>query len=243
MNWEEKEHFNRLVEETRTTWWGRLTPSGRLRDRKKMELLDELFHPRPDQSILEVGCGAGEFTEHLAERGLSVTAFDLSLSALRQTRRRMPSPRGARLAAADLNSIPFREGSFDICLGFSILHHVDVERCFSEIIRVCRDGARFFFTEPNMLNPWIMVEKNIPWVKRKLEGTPEETAFFRWRLKKVLNSFPGISVEVKNIDFIHPLLPAGLLPGAEKLSDLFEKIPLIKEISGSLAIYGTVSKR
>ena len=61
-------------------------------------------------------------------------------------------------------------------------------------------------------------------------------------MKKLLNDFSGIGAEVRNIDFIHPLLPAGTLTVAEKLSDLLEKIPLIKEISGSLAIYGTVRK-
>ena len=176
MSREEKEHFNRLVEETQTTWWGRLTPAGRLRDRKKVELLQRLLHPHPDQRILEVGCGAGEFTRQLASLGVHLTAFDLSLSALIHTRRRLPSPRLARLVAADLTSIPFQDNSFDVCLGFSILHHVDMKQSFSEIIRVCKDGARFFFSEPNMLNPWIMAEKNIPWIKRKLEDSPAETA-------------------------------------------------------------------
>jgi len=204
--------------------------------------MEDLLHPRPGQRILEVGCGAGEFTARLAGKGRSVTAFDLSFPALVEAARRLPSPGSALLAAADLSSIPFRDDSFDICLGFSILHHVEVERSFREIVRVCRNGARFFFSEPNMLNPWIMVEKNIPWVKRKLEDTPEETAFFRWRLEKLLNGFPGIRAEVRNIDFIHPLLPEGTLPVAEKLSDLLEKLPLVREISGSLAIYGVITK-
>ena len=77
---------------------------------------------------------------------------------------------------------------------------MEVRRCFKEITRVCRDGARFFFSEPNMLNPWIMAEKNIPWIKRRLDDSPEETAFFRWRLKKLLNSLPGIKAEIRNIE-------------------------------------------
>ena len=37
-----------------------------------------------------------------------------------------------------------------------------------------------------MLNPQIAIQKNIPWVKRKLGDSPDETAFFRWPLRRLL---------------------------------------------------------
>ena len=77
---EEQTHFDRLVEERGSTWWGRLTPAGRLRDAKKIRLFRELIRPRPGERLLELGCGAGEFTRQLAGYGIRVAAFDLSPS-------------------------------------------------------------------------------------------------------------------------------------------------------------------
>jgi SAM-dependent methyltransferase len=236
----ESEHFSRLIEETGSTWWGRNTPAGKLRDINKIRLFKRLLKPCPGESLLEVGCGAGEFTELLADLRLDVTACDLAESGVLTTARRVRGLGDYRFAAADLIKLPFRDNTFDLCLGVSILHHVPIELVWPEIIRVCRDGARFFFSEPNMLNPWIMVEKNIGWVKRRLEDSEEESAFFRWRLEKLLNSYPGTEAHVVNIDFIHPLLPEFLLPAAAKTSMILEKLPLVREISGSLAIYGSL---
>jgi SAM-dependent methyltransferase len=174
--------------------------------------------------------------------GLKVTAFDLSEVCVAAARRSVSSRSGFGFAAANVSSLPFRDDSFDICLGVSILHHIPVEDCWPEIIRVCRDGARFFFSEPNMLNPWVMVEKNVAWVKKRLEDSEEESAFFRWRLERLLNSYPKTVAHVVNIDFIHPLVPEFMLPAAEKVSGVLEKLPLIREISGSLAIYGIIRK-
>ncbi|MEA1926825.1 MAG: class I SAM-dependent methyltransferase [Candidatus Auribacterota bacterium] len=236
----EREHFNRLAAETGSTWWGRTTPAGRLRDRKKIDLFFDIVRPSPGERLLETGCGTGEFTRMLDRFGLNVIAFDLAEGCVEAARRSVAPGRGYEFAAADIASLPFRDNSFDICLGVSILHHIPVEQCWPEIIRVCRPGARFFFSEPNMLNPWVMIEKNIGWVKRRLEDSEEESAFYRWRLEKLFNSYPGTEAHVVNIDFIHPLVPEFILPAVEKMSGVLEKLPLLREISGSLAIYGTI---
>lgn len=234
----EREHFNRLAAETGSTWWGRTTPAGQLRDRKKIDLFNEIIRPCPGERLLETGCGTGEFTRLLGRFGLNVTAFDLAEGCVETACRSVAPGLGYNFATADITSLPFHDNSFDICLGVSILHHIPIENCWPEIIRVCRDGARFFFSEPNMLNPWVMVEKNVAWVKRKLEDSEEELAFYRWRLEKLLNSYPGTDAHIMNIDFIHPLIPEFVLPVAEKVSGVLERLPLLKEISGSLAIWG-----
>ena len=238
----EKEHFTRLLREKGHIWWGSGTRAGQRRNQKKIELFQELLRPAPGQLLLEVGCGTGEYTGRLARLGLEVIAFDLTEACVVEARRRQGSVEGSRFGIADITRIPFVDNSFDICLGVSILHHVDLEKAWPEIVRVLKSGGRFFFSEPNMLNPQIFLEKNIPWLKQELEDSPRETAFIRWRLQEKLNSFPGTRARVKNIDFLHPLVPAGLIGPVERASDLLERLPLVKEISGSLAIYGKISK-
>jgi 16S rRNA (guanine1207-N2)-methyltransferase len=58
---------------------------GRLDD-GTMLLLDTLVMPSPGSSVLDIGCGAGIISSVLARAGLSVTAVDLSATAVAATR-------------------------------------------------------------------------------------------------------------------------------------------------------------
>jgi SAM-dependent methyltransferase len=238
----EREHFERLFRQKGYTWWGRETPAGRRRDEKKVELFRRLAHPRPGDRLLEVGCGSGEFTVRFQGLGLEVWAFDLTPPCVAHAAQVLDAEKEFQFIAADITRIPFPTSSFDIVFGVSILHHVPLEAAFAEIIRVIRPGGRFFFSEPNMLNPQIFLQKSVPWLKRRLGDSPGETAFVRRRLRRFLNSLPGVKAEVRNIDFLHPLVPAALVSAGEKISDFLEKVPLIREISGSLAVSGAIAK-
>jgi SAM-dependent methyltransferase len=72
--------------------------------------------------ILEVGCGAGRFTELLVAGGALVHAIDLSRAVDVNRANIGPAP-NYRVAQADLLAAPFPDGSFDyvICLG--VLQH------------------------------------------------------------------------------------------------------------------------
>lgn len=240
---DEKEHFTRLLREKGHIWWGARTPAGRRRNEKKVELFQELLCPRKGELLLEIGCGTGEYTGRLAGLGFRVFAFDLTEACVREAGWRTGGADNCHCGVADSVRIPFQDNTFDLCFGVSILHHVDVKRTWTEVVRVCKNGSRFFFSEPNLLNPQVLLEKKIPWLKKKLEDSPGETAFLRWKIAKILREVAGTEVKVDNIDFLHPLIPPGGMKAAEKISDALEKIPGLKEISGSLAIYGTIWKQ
>ena len=58
-----------------------------------------------------------------------------------------------------------------------------------------------------MLNPQIAIQKNIPWIKRKLGDTPDETAFFRGRSPVTQNGMDIVIFESSPFDFLHPKTP------------------------------------
>lgn len=77
--------------------------------------------------VLEVGCGAGRFTQVLLECGARVCSFDYSaaVDACRETVGRRP---GLILAQADLYAAPFPEGRFDKVFCFGVLQHTPEPR-------------------------------------------------------------------------------------------------------------------
>ncbi len=83
-------------------------------------------------------------------------------------------------------ALSYPDGVFDSVVGSSVLHHLEIEEALREIYRVLQAGGAIYFTEPNMLNPQIAIQKNVPWVKRRLGDSPDETAFV-----PVISEFAG----------------------------------------------------
>jgi ubiquinone/menaquinone biosynthesis C-methylase UbiE len=53
----------------------------------------------------------------------------------------------------DVINLAFRDESFDLIVGMSILHHVDLDKAAHEIHRILKPGGRALFTEPLAHNP------------------------------------------------------------------------------------------
>lgn len=89
--------------------------------------------------ILEVGCGWGELAVWLArDTGADVVAIDLSPRMVELARQR-----GVDAQVADVQSLPFEDGSFDVAVAAWMLYHVpDLDRGIAELARVLRPGGR-----------------------------------------------------------------------------------------------------
>ena len=84
--------------------------------------------------------------------------------------------------------------------------------------------------------PQIFLQKNIPWLKKISGDSPDETAFVRWSLKAELVRKGFIDVKISPFDWLHPGTPSRLVNFVSKISRSLEKIPIIREFSGSLLI-------
>ena len=103
---------------------------------------------RPDDRILDVGCGPGKYTLALVERGLDVEGLDLTPALLDRLGAAAPD---LPLHLADLGDPPEAlTGRFDVVTGFFMLHHIsDLARAFAGVRTVLRPGGRAVFCEPN----------------------------------------------------------------------------------------------
>ena len=228
--------------------WNWAGPAGRRRwERRVRFILDGL---PAGARVLEVGCGTGLLTEALSRpvRGGSVRslcAIDISLDLLRQARRRLAAGGGAGAAegggAAVLSvqnayGTALRAGAFDAVVGISVLHHLDLDAALAEFRRLLRPGGVLRFSEPNMLNPIILLQKNVPALKRRAGDSPDETAFVRGPLARRLVAAGFTAVRVEPFDFLHPATPAAAVAAVDRLSHALERVPLLREIGGSLLV-------
>ncbi len=213
--------------------WNWESPAGKLRWARRVEMLS--MHLRPGMSVLELGCGTGYFTRELARSGADVVAIDVSPDLLEIAKANCSAP-NVRYEIQNAYELSYPDAVFDSVVGSSVLHHLEIEEAIREIYRVLKPGGTIYFTEPNMLNPQIAIQKNVPWVKRKLGDSPDETAFFRWPLRRLLEQTGYRDVRIVPFDFLHPKTPVPLVDRLDAVGRFLETVPVISEFAGSLYI-------
>jgi ubiquinone/menaquinone biosynthesis C-methylase UbiE len=109
--------------------------------RMRLEQLLDWYLPPSGEGLraLDVGCGTGHHLADLAARGFDVAGVDGSTEMLEEARRANP---GIELMLADVDSLPFGDGSFDLILCIEVLRYLaDPQRCVEEMARVLRPGG------------------------------------------------------------------------------------------------------
>lgn len=95
------------------------------------------------KTIVDLPCGTGRFTGHLARAGFAVVGSDISLEMMQQAAK-LPSVRHDNIAGyvrADAEALPFQTKSADCVMSIRFLFHVDSEtrkRMLREFGRVSR---------------------------------------------------------------------------------------------------------
>jgi len=229
----EVQHGRFLAQHGAREIWNWESPAGKLRWARRVKMLSS--HLKPGMIVLELGCGTGSFTRQLARSGADVVAIDVSPELLEIARANCSAP-NIQYQIQNAYALSYSEGVFDSVVGSSVLHHLEIEAAIRDIYRVLKPGGTIFFTEPNMLNPQIAMQKNIPWIKRKLGDSPDERAFFRWPLRRLLERTGYRNVRIDPFDFLHPKTPVALIDRVTAFGAFLERTPVISEIAGSLYI-------
>jgi tRNA (cmo5U34)-methyltransferase len=100
-------------------------------------------------SVLDVGCGAGNYTLKLLQYlpGLECTLVDLSRPMLNRAEERVSAATGGTVTTiqGDVREVELGEGRFDIVLAASVLHHLREEdewhAVFGQLYRCLRPGG------------------------------------------------------------------------------------------------------
>lgn len=89
------------------------------------------------RSVLDVGCGAGNYTLKLLQHlpGLDATLVDLSEPMLVRARERVGAATAGRVVTrqGDVRELAFADGEFDIVLAASVLHHLRTEEEWRQV--------------------------------------------------------------------------------------------------------------
>jgi SAM-dependent methyltransferase len=104
--------------------------------------------------VLEYGCGGGAWAIALEHDGAHVVALDQSRAQLRHAARNMAAAdSGISLICAAGESVPMRDGSFDLVFcDHGAMSFCDPEHSVPEIVRLLRPGGRLVFNKATLLS-------------------------------------------------------------------------------------------
>jgi SAM-dependent methyltransferase len=135
--------------------------------RNPVDLAAQAIRREQPTTVLEVGCGGGQFAARVAEENpqARVLATDRSARFVE-----LAAARGVPARMADIQQLPLEDGAFDVVASLWMLYHVpDLDRGLAEVRRVLRPGGLFVAVTNG--------DEHTADLRREAGGSPVVTAF------------------------------------------------------------------
>jgi SAM-dependent methyltransferase len=196
--------------------------------------------------VLEYGCADGRISlaeDRLAHDSASFHGIDISDQAIARAQKNAAAQRltHCEFLVMDAEQMTFPDGGFDLVFGRGILHHLDLERCLSEIVRVLRPGGKAIFVEPLGHNPVL----NRFRAKTPHLRTPDEHPLLRGDLELARQHFEQLECTffglgtVLAVPFQNISIGPGLMNVLEQADRLLLRLPLVQLYGWCVLITGT----
>jgi SAM-dependent methyltransferase len=145
------------------------------RDRAVEAFGADLWSNQANASLLEVGCGAGRFTEVFLSQGAMVSSIDLS-KAVDVNAQNFPQSKVHQVIQADVARLPYMKRTFDfvVCLGV-IQHTPNPERTIQLLASYVKPGGWLVIDHYAKSIAWKL--RTAPLVRAILKRLPPEVAF------------------------------------------------------------------
>ncbi|HZB04217.1 MAG TPA: class I SAM-dependent methyltransferase [Actinomycetota bacterium] len=161
------------------------------------------------KDVLELGCGAAQWSIALGREGARAIGIDISSKQLRHARRV-----GAEfpLVQASAEELPFADGSFDVVFcDHGAVEFTDPDRTVPQVARVLRPGGRFAFSivGPLMFMCWNPKTERVdsrlhtPWFGMR-SADDEQTIQFQLPYGSWIELFRAHGLEVEKLVHLRP---------------------------------------
>jgi 2-polyprenyl-3-methyl-5-hydroxy-6-metoxy-1,4-benzoquinol methylase len=163
---EKAAHENSHIDDALRQWWAVFPHVFKNTSMRQLAALyrDELGSVQ-DKTILDYGCGQGDFSLWLLDQGAKVVGIDISEFNVTRCHENINTRRFLHdrytFAVMDAHKTTFPEKFFDRIVGNGILHHLDLPAAMGEVHRLLKPGGKALFQEPLGDNPLLRLYRSI----------------------------------------------------------------------------------
>lgn len=206
--------------------------------------------------LLDIGCGWGRWMVSAGRGGYVPVGIDVKLDALQATRRVLRDHGlGGYVVAADLKSLPFQSGTFDVVFSYSTIQHAHRQSaylCVEEVHRVLAPSGLCMLELPNRhgvgnvlrSRPCRAVEEDDPesWCVRYYTLAELEELFLRvfGNFSYTADCYFGTGVQRSDLDML-PWRYKGIVLCSELLRYFSRRWRVVKKLADSIYVYATKS--
>jgi len=132
------------------------TPQGGFVDETETALAFKMFTPSAGSKLLDAGCGTGNFSLKLAEKGVKVTGIDISEEMMAVAKAKTQKAGfDLEYKLGNLYDLPFEDESFDAVFSMAAFEFIkEPQKAFDELMRVTRNGGTLMIGTINGDSPW-----------------------------------------------------------------------------------------
>ncbi len=136
---------------------------------EKLDFLDDLWINKyekiinsiPRGSVLDLGCGIGQYSKYFLNKGFDVISADISVSALNKLKETIEN---ANIVKLDMSkTLNFNDNTFDLFFANLSIHYFDkstTEKLIDEIKRILKNGG-YFIGSVNSTKYYEFIKDNI----------------------------------------------------------------------------------
>lgn len=182
---------------------------GNFVDQVETDAALDLFYPRPGMTLLDAGCGTGNFSIKLARRGCQVMGIDISPDMLSIARHKAEQEHlPIEFLEMDLYDLHFADHSFDGVFTMAAWEFIkEEEKAFAELHRVLKPGGKLLIGTINLDSPWGSLYLDI--------ARQDESSVFRYAHFKTMEDLrklnPGELLDTRECLFIPPDAPEDMI--------------------------------
>jgi 2-polyprenyl-3-methyl-5-hydroxy-6-metoxy-1,4-benzoquinol methylase len=198
-----------------------------------MQYKSILCRVTPGATVLDAGCGEGNLSILMAQKGAQVTGVDISVPNI-QASRNYAREIGVMIhfETADLEKLPFPDNSFDVVVSSHVLEHLpSFDKGLQEIMRVTKKRA--IIAIPTILNGCSLVQVGggMFWLKGKRIFTAIPFGLMRLALALLLGR-EGVNEHYAGSDVPHVFRFPAIM--RKKINELGYK--LVEQEASTLAL-------
>ena len=166
----------------------------RYSERRRMQFISRMVPASGVSRLLDAGCGTGELSGNLVNRGFNVIALDLGFESIHRAHAKYSKENiNIPFVQGDVYRLPYKDGCFDAVVISEILEHLEKPQdALREAARILRPGGHIIVSTPyrESLRFTLCIHCN-----KKTPITAHLHSFDEKILKTMLNQ-AGFSVEM-----------------------------------------------
>ena len=223
-------------ERVREDYWKNIDYFLSVRLKWRAQMVRHLFHLFPENSILELGSGACQWTREISEANGNrnpICAATLNNDLFEESDSGSFSD---NIELIHLDKFPGKltGRQFDFIVGYQLLTDENAGALLFELMKFLKPGGQVLFFDPNPWNPYYRIRRLVSKLFFFMKPADNYGTINRVDLFALLSEVGYIKIKILPYDFLFPPIPKMLLWPMQNLSLILENFPYVRNFAGSL---------